>query len=77
MDEEMIEQTEFKNEAASEVFKNEAAPEEKFEEREARLKREDYLRRNLEAMDEYERITGQPHPSRQDPEAAVRQRCCF
>jgi hypothetical protein len=73
----MIDESIFENEAASEVFKNEAAPEESFEQREARLKREDYARRNLEAMKDYERITGQPHPSRKNPEAAIRQRCCF
>jgi hypothetical protein len=43
----------------------------------ARLQREDYQRRNLAAMDEYEKITGLPHPSRQSPDAAVNQRCCF
>lgn len=53
------------------------APPETPEQRDERLKREDYQRRNLAAMDEYERIVGQPHPSRQEPDAAVRQRCCF
>ena len=53
------------------------APEETPEERDARLKREDFQRRNLHAMDEYEKIVGSPHPSRNDPDAAVSQRCCF
>lgn len=54
-----------------------AALAETAEQRDERLKREDYQRRNLAAMDEYEKITGLPHPSRQNPDAAVNQRCCF
>jgi hypothetical protein len=57
--------------------------EETFEEKQARLRREDYQRRNLQAMAEYEEILSRNgvsnpvHPSRQDPDAAVNQRCCF
>lgn len=57
--------------------------EEPPEQREERLKREDYARRNLEAMAEYEEILSRNgvsnpvHPSRNDSDAAVNQRCCF
>jgi primosomal protein N'' len=83
MDEEIMEETVFKNEASSDVFKNEAAPEETFEEREARLKRQDYERRNLEAIKEREdilrrnKVLAEDEPFSMDPDAAVRQRCCF
>jgi hypothetical protein len=63
-----------------EIFELVAVPplpavEETHEQREARLNLEDYQRRNMQAMDEYEKIVGRPHPARSDPEAAVRQRC--
>ena len=44
------------------------------EQREERLKREDYARRDAEAWAERERIMGEPQS--RDPEAAAR-RCCF
>ena len=52
-----------------------AAPEETPEERDKRLKLEDYARRDAEAWAERERIMGAPQ--QRDPEAAKRQRCCF
>jgi hypothetical protein len=81
--EDPIKETEFKNEAASEVFNNEAVPEETFEERDARLKREDYERRDAEQWEERERILQRNGVLKEgeklsrDPEAAVRLRCCF
>lgn len=67
-----------------EVAAIEAGPEvvETFEEREARLKREDYARRNLEAIKERERILRankvlQPGEAfSMDADAAVNLRCC-
>jgi hypothetical protein len=59
------------------------AVEETFEEREARLKREDYERRNLEAIKEREdilrrnKVLAEGESFSMDPDAAVRQRCCF
>jgi hypothetical protein len=53
------------------------------EQREERLKREDYQRRNLEAIKDRERIfrenklIGPDEPFTMDPDAAVNQRCCF
>lgn len=58
------------------------APEETFEERDARLKREDYIRRNAEAIKDREDIlrrNGVIGPDEQltmDTEAALRLRCC-
>lgn len=43
------------------------------EQRDARLNREDYERRDAEAWKERERILGAPQP--RDAEGAVRQRC--
>lgn len=57
--------------------------EETSEEREARLKREDYARRNLEAVKEREDILrrngviGPDESLTMDMEAAIRARCCF
>lgn len=45
------------------------------EDRDARLKREDWERRDAEAWAERERIMGAPQS--RDPEAAKRLRCCF
>ena len=59
-----------------------AAAAETPEEREERLKREDYARRNLQAGIERERILrsngviGPDEPFSMDTEAALRQRCC-
>lgn len=52
-----------------------ALAEETPEQRDARLKREDYERRDAEAWKDRERILGAPQP--RDPEAAKRSRCCF
>jgi hypothetical protein len=79
---EEIEETQFQNEAAPEVFENEAAPETP-EERDERLKREDYIRRNAQAVKDREDIlrrNGVIAPDEiltMDAEAALRQRCCF
>lgn len=51
------------------------AAEETPEERDKRLKSEDWERRDAAAWVERERIMGAPQP--RDPEAAKRQRCCF
>jgi hypothetical protein len=59
------------------------AVEETFEARLTRLKREDYERRNLEAIKEREdilrrnKVLAPDEPFSMDPDAAVRQRCCF
>jgi hypothetical protein len=63
----------------------EAAPaaEETFEQRDERLKREDYQRRNLEQIKEREdifrrnKVIGPDETFTMDPNAAVNQRCCF
>lgn len=53
------------------------------EEREARLKREDYARRNAEAIKDRERIfrenglIGPDETLTMDTEAAIAQRCCI
>lgn len=60
----------------------EAAPEETPEQRDERLKREDYARRNLEAIREREDILrrngviGPDEAMTMDLEAALRLRCC-
>lgn len=60
-----------------------AQAEETFEEREERLKREDYARRNLQAIKDREEIMRRNgvlkpnEPFSMDPDAAVNQRCCF
>jgi hypothetical protein len=60
-----------------------AQPEETFEEREARLKREDYQRRNLQAIKDREEIMRRngvlsaDEPFSMDADAAVRARCCL
>lgn len=60
-----------------------AALEETPEQREARLKREDYAQRNAEAIAEREDILrrngviGPDETLDMDAEAALRQRCCF
>lgn len=60
-----------------------AGAEETFEQRDERLKREDYQRRNLEAIAEREdifrrnKVIGPDEPFTMDPNAAVHQRCCF
>lgn len=57
--------------------------EETFEQREARLKREDYARRNLAAIPEREDVLrrngviGPDEKLTMDTEAAIRQRCCI
>lgn len=79
---EEIEETAFQNEAAPEVFENEAAPETP-EERDERLKREDYIRRNAEAVKQREdilrrnKVIAPDEILTMDAEAALRQRCCF
>jgi hypothetical protein len=79
---EEIEETEFQSEEAPEVFENEAAPETP-EERDERLKREDYIRRNAEAVKQREDILRRngviaaDEILTMDAEAALRQRCCF
>jgi uncharacterized secreted protein with C-terminal beta-propeller domain len=56
---------------------------ETYEERDARLRLEDYQRRNLEAIREREAIMRRngvlapDEPFSMDPDAAVNQRCCF
>jgi hypothetical protein len=65
------------------VHEAEVAPEETPEQREARLKREDYARRNAEAVKDREDILrrngviGPDETLDMDAEAAIRQRCCF
>jgi hypothetical protein len=60
-----------------------ALPEETFEQREQRLKREEYARRNAEAIKDREailrrnKVIGPDEPFSMDPDAAVNQRCCF
>ena len=60
-----------------------AEPVETYEEREARLKREDYARRNAEAIKDRERIfrenglIGPDETLTMDTEAAIAQRCCI
>jgi hypothetical protein len=62
----------------------EAAPaaEETFEQRDERLKREDYQRRNLQEIKEREeiyrrnKVIAPDEPFTMDPNAAVNQRCC-
>lgn len=60
-----------------------AQAEETVEEREARLKREDYQKRNLAAIAEREEILrrngviGPGERLTMDTEAAIRARCCF
>ena len=60
-----------------------AKPEETFEQSQERLKREDYARRNLQAIKDREDIfrrnglINPDEPFTMDPEAAVNQRCCI
>jgi hypothetical protein len=60
-----------------------AEPKETVEQREERLKREDYARRNIQAIKDREDILRRngvlkpDEPFSMDPEAAVNQRCCI
>jgi hypothetical protein len=65
------------------VVQIEVPPQETFEQKELRLKREDYIRRNAQVIKEREEILRrngvlkEDEPFSMDPDAAVNQRCCF
>jgi hypothetical protein len=69
-------------EAAAQAEEAPAQTEETFEQREERLRREEYERRNLEAIASREEILRRngvlkpDEPFSMDPEAAVNLRCC-
>ena len=81
MDEEILE--EVGEEASPAVDVAPEDPPETAEQRDARLKLEDYARRNAEAVKEREDILrrngviGPDETLDMDAEAALRQRCCF